>query len=84
MRSTPSPLAHPPSRVGVLPGAEMEHPHGPESIPLDRVRKKGKKEAAPAATKQDAQGKGPEGTEKGKWEEERKSKRETRCTEKEP
>lgn len=27
----------------------MEHPHEPESIPLDRVRKKGKKEAAPAA-----------------------------------
>lgn len=29
-----------------------------ESIPLDRVRKKGKKGAAPAATKQDAEGSG--------------------------
>lgn len=84
MRSIPLPLAPPPSRVGVLPGAEMEHPRGTESIPLDRVRKKGKKEAAPAATKQDTQGKGPEGTEKGKWEEERKSSRQIRRTENEP
>lgn len=35
-----------------------------ESIPLDRVRKKGKKGAAPAATKQDAQGSGRGGTER--------------------
>lgn len=46
---------------GVLPGAEMKHPHEPESIPLDRVRKKGKKEAAPAATHLDIQGKGVRG-----------------------
>lgn len=46
---------------GFLPGAEMKHPHEPESIPLDRVRKKGKKEAAPAATHLDIQGKGVRG-----------------------
>lgn len=39
----------------------MEHPHEPESIPLDRVREKGKKEAAPAATQEDIQGKRCEG-----------------------
>lgn len=35
----------------------MEHPHEPESIPLDRLRKKGKKKAALAATEQDREGK---------------------------
>lgn len=76
---------------GFLPGAEMKHPHEPESIPLDRVRKKGKKEAAPAATHLDIQGKGVRGfdtkhtgAEREKWEEERKSRQETRCTEKDP
>lgn len=39
----------------------MEHPHEPESIPLDRVRKKGKKKAALAATEQDREGKRFEG-----------------------
>lgn len=38
----------------------MEHPHEPESIPLDRVRRKGEREAAPAATQPDIQGKGHE------------------------
>lgn len=46
-RSTPWSVAHPHSRVGILPGAEMEHPHEPESLPLDSVRQK---EVAPAAT----------------------------------
>lgn len=39
----------------------VEHPHEPESIPLDRVRKKGKEEAAPAATQQYGEGKRCEG-----------------------
>lgn len=60
-RSTPWPLAPLQSRVGVLPEAETEHPHEPESIPSDRVRKKRGKETAPAATQPDIQGKGHEG-----------------------
>lgn len=40
----------------------MEHPQEPESIPSDGVRRKGKRDAAPAATKQATQGKGLEGT----------------------
>lgn len=59
-RSTPWPLAHLQSRAAVLSGAEMEHPHEPETIPLDRVRKEGEEEAAPAATQPDIQGKGHE------------------------
>lgn len=59
-RSTPWPVAHLQSRAGVLSGAEMEHLHEPESIPLDRVRKQGEKETAPAATQLDIQGKGRE------------------------
>lgn len=39
----------------------MEHPHEPESIPLDRVREKGKREAAPAAAQQDMEAKRREG-----------------------
>lgn len=72
----------------------MEHPHEPASIPLDRVRRNEKEAAAPAATQPDTRGKGCEGLRcntywrgKGrrkKWEEERKSERETRCTEKRP
>lgn len=66
----------------------MEHPQEPESIPSDGVRRKGKRDAAPAATKQATQGKGLEGTKRRgdteKREEERKSRQETRCTEKEP
>ena len=50
------------SRMRVLPGAEMEHPLKPESIPSDGVRRQGKKDAASAATKQATQGKGLEGT----------------------
>lgn len=51
----------------------------PESIPSDGVRRKGKKDAAPAATKQATQGKGLEGakrradTEKREEEEEKQT-----------
>lgn len=69
----PTASGPPTKQGGVLPGAEKEHPHEQESTPLARVRKKGKKQAAPAATKQDTQGKGHEGTEKEK----RKCRQET-------
>lgn len=68
------PTFGPPTKQGgVLPGAEMEHPQELQSTPSDRVRKKGEKGAAPAASKQGAQG--SVGGQREKGEEERKADR---------
>lgn len=56
----PHSLGSPQSGVGVLPGADTAQPH--ESTLLGRFWKKGKKEAAPAATQQDTRERGERGS----------------------